>query len=157
MRNGSGDEMFVLFREEGCVINGFAHEYKQPDKAALTQDLPPVFLEFVFGEPTESIGTTFCLWTTEPNIWRSGKMEHYDDNSDEMLKIFDGQAQTYVNWATEYFEGSYRETGIPVDTIASIYSGKALTREMVLAIVNQFDDWEKLKSELTEIDYPFDF
>lgn len=26
MRNGEGDQMLILFREDGCVINGFAHE-----------------------------------------------------------------------------------------------------------------------------------
>jgi hypothetical protein len=30
MRNGQGDDMMILFREEGCVINGMTHEYYPP-------------------------------------------------------------------------------------------------------------------------------
>ena len=138
MRNGSGDEMHILFREDGCVINGFAHEYDQKDKGKLTQNLPTIFSEFIFGEPVKSIGTTFCLWTTEP-------------------KNSDGQHQTYLNWASEYFEESYQESGIPLDTVTKVYVGQTLTKEMVLSIVDDLEDWEKLKSDLTEINYPFDF
>ena len=61
MRNGCGDEMHILFREDGCVINGFAHEYEQQDKGSLTQNLPAIFSEFIFGEPVKSIATSFCL------------------------------------------------------------------------------------------------
>jgi len=157
MRNGCGDEMHILFREDGCAINGFAHEYEQQDKGNLTQNLPTIFSEFIFGEPVKSIGTTFCLWTIELKNWQVGKIESYDDNSDEMLNIFDGQPQTYVNWATEYFEESYKESGIPLDTVTKIYRGETLTKEMVLSIVDELEDWEKLKSDLTEISYPYDF
>lgn len=65
MRDGSGDQMLVLFTQNDCVINGFAHEYKQQNKQKLTENLPSIFNEFIFGEPVNSIGTTFCLWTTE--------------------------------------------------------------------------------------------
>jgi len=43
MRNGSGNEMHILFREDGCAINGFAHEYEQQDKVKLTNNLPTIF------------------------------------------------------------------------------------------------------------------
>ena len=112
MRNGSGDEMHILFLKDGCAINGFAHEYDQQDKAKLTQNLPAIFNDFIFGEPVTSIGTTFCLWTTESNNWTVGQIENHEDNSEEMLAIFDGNPQTYVNWATEYFEESYSLTYI---------------------------------------------
>lgn len=157
MRNGSGDEMHILFREDGCVINGFAHEYDQQDKGKLTQNLPTIFSEFIFGEPVKSIGTTFCLWTTELKNWQVGQIENYKDNSEEMLNIFDGQPQTYVNWATEYFEESYKESGIPLDIVTKIYAGQTLTKEMVLSIVDDLEDWEQLKADLTEINYPYDF
>lgn len=157
MRNGSGDEMHILFREDGCVINGFAHEYDQQDKSKLTQNLPSIFTEFFFGEPVKSIGTTFCIWTTELKNWQVGQIENYEDNSEEMLNIFDGQPQTYVDWATEYFEESYKESGIPLDTVSKIYSGQTLTKEMVLSIVDEIEDWEQLEKDLMEIDYPFDF
>ena len=157
LRNGSGDEMHVLFREDGCAINGFAHEYEQQDKSKLTNNLPAIFNEFIFGEPVITIGTTFCLWTTELKNWQVGQLESFEDNSEEMLTIFDGQPQTYINWATKYFEESYKESGIPLDTVTKIYSRQALTKEMVLSIVDKLEDWEQLEKDLIEIDYPYDF
>lgn len=157
MRNGSGDQMLILFRPDGCVINGFANEYPQQEKQKLTQDLPSIFDEFIFSEPVKSIGTTFCIWTIEENKWQVGQLENYEDNSEEMLSIFDGQPQTYVSWATGYFEEGFKDSGIPLDTVSKIYDGQTLTKEMVLSIVEELDDWEQLEEDLIEIDYPFNF
>lgn len=157
MRDGSGDQMLVLFAQNDCVINGFAHEYKQQDKQKLTENLPSIFNEFIFGEPVNSIGTTFCLWTTEQKNWHTGKLENVDDNSEEMLNIFDGNPQTYIDWATEYFEESYKESGIPLETVKKIYAGQILTKKMVLSIVDEVEDWEQLEADLKEIGYPYHF
>jgi hypothetical protein len=157
MRNGSGDEMHILFREDGCVINGFAHEYDQQDKAKLINNLPIIFNDFIFGEPVNSIGTTFCLWTTELKNWQVGQLENFEDNSEEMLNIFDGQPQTYIDWATNSFEEWYKESGIPLDTVTKIYGRQTLTKDMVLSIVDKLEDWEQLEKDLIEIDYPYNF
>ena len=157
MRNGSGDEMHILFHQNGCVINGFAHEYKQGSKEQLTTDLPLEFKEFIYGEPVKSIGTTFCLWSVKSNEWQVGKIQSHDNNSREMLNILDGQPQTYIDWATEYFEECFKESGIPLRTVTEIYEGRILTKAMVLSIVNDHDDWGQLEKDLIEIDYPFDF
>ena len=157
MRNGEGEEMHILFREDGCVISGFAHEFDQQDKLKLTDNLPTIFKEFIFGEPLNSIGTTFCLWTTELKNWQIGQLENFDDNSEYFLNIFDGQPQTYIDWATEYFEESYKESGIPLNTVSKIYSGQTLTKKMVLSIVDELEDWDQLRADLDEIDYPYNF
>ena len=157
MRNGSGNQMLILFREDGCVINGFAHEFDQQDKKNLTKKLPSIFDIFIFGEPVKTIGTTFCLWTIEQKNWQVGQIENYEDNSEEMLNIFDGNPQTYIDWATEYFEESHVESRIPLDTVTKIYSGQTLTKEMVLTIVEELEDWEQLEADLNEIGYPYDF
>ncbi len=157
MRNGSGDQMLILFRQDGCVVNGFAHEFVQQDKQKLTKNLPTIFDDFIFGEPVKSIGTSFCLWTTGDKNWQVGEIENYEDNSEEMLGIFDGQPQTYIDWATDYFEEGYKETGIPLDTVSEIYSGQTLTKEMVLSIVEELEDWAQLEADLNEIGYPYNF
>lgn len=157
MRDGSGDQILILFRKDGCVINGFAHEFDQQSKQKPTKNLPAIFDEFIFGEPTKSIGTTFCLWTTEQKNWQVGQLENYEDNSEEMLNIFDGNPQTYIDWATEYFEESYIESGIPLDIVTRIYNGQTLTKEMVLTVVKELEDWEQLENDLNEIGYPYKF
>lgn len=74
-----------------------------------------------------------------------------------MLNILDGNPQTYINWATEYFEESYKESGIPLETVEKIYTGQTLTKEMVLSIVEELEDWEQLEADLKEIGYPCNF
>ena len=157
MRNGQGDQMLILFREDGCVINGFAHEYRQPSKKHLTENMPLIFKEFIFGEPVKSVGTTFCLWTTESEKWQTGRSKSHKNNSEKMLAIFDGNPQTYLEWATGYFEGSYAENGIPLDTVKEIYSGDVLTKKMVLSLVDELEDWQMLQEDLMEIAYPYNF
>ncbi|MBJ7429588.1 MAG: hypothetical protein JHD28_11630 [Bacteroidia bacterium] len=157
MRNGEGNQMLILFREDGCVINGFANEYEPHDLNHLTKNMPTIFNEFMFGEPIQSIGTTFCVWTTTLKNWQVGQLENHEDGSEEMLFIFDGNPQTYIDWATEYFEGSYTESGIPLATVSKIYNGETLTKEMVLSIVDELEDWEQLEKDLIEIDYPYNF
>ncbi|WP_267402114.1 MULTISPECIES: hypothetical protein [unclassified Chryseobacterium] len=157
MRDGSGGQMLILFTHNGCVINGFAHEYSQPNKQKLTANLPQVFHEFIFGEPVNSIGTTFCLWTTHENHWQTGEIENNEDHSEEMLNIFDGNPKTYIDWATEYFEDSYKESGIPLETVTKIYNGEIVTKEMVLNLVDELEDWEQLENDLQEIGYPYRF
>ncbi len=97
MRNGSGDQMLILFSNNGICINGFDHKSEisgwkripKKQKKSLLQklfnnnnqeteliqeihngivgNLPHVFHEFIFGEPVKSIGTTFCIWKTNDN------------------------------------------------------------------------------------------
>ncbi len=157
MRNGSGDKMLVLFRNDGCIINGFAHELQVQSKQKLTLNLPVIYEEFIFNEPVKTIGTTFCLWTNEQNKWQVGLIENFNDNSEEMLDVFDGNPQTYIDWATHYFEGDFIKSGIPFDTVSKIYSGQTLTKEMIFTIVESLNDWEQLESDLNEIGYPFNW
>ncbi len=152
MRNGSGDEMHVLFTQNGCCVNGFAHEFESKDKQKLTLGLPEEFTEFMFGEPIASVGTTFCIWKTDETDWEVGQLDNFEDDSETLLQIFDGNPETYREYASEYFE-----TEIPLETIAKIYNGETLSKESVLSVAEDFEDWKNLENELAEIDYPFDF
>jgi len=86
-----------------------------------------------------------------------GQIENFEDDLEEMLNIFDGYPQTYIDWATVYFEESYKESGIPLDTVTKIYKGETLTKEMILSIIEELEDWEQLKADLKEINYPYSF
>ena len=43
------------------------------------------------------------------------------------------------------------------NTVIKIYNHETLTREMVLSIVNELEDWAQLESDLEEIGYPYHF
>ncbi|WP_426490608.1 hypothetical protein [Hymenobacter sp. 102] len=154
MTDGEGDQMLVLFRPEGCVINGFLHEYDQPDKSQVTRGLPDAFEEFMFGEPVNSIGTTFCLWYTPAHGWQTGVVENEDDGSEELLYIFDQNPETYADWANEYYlDGTERELLEPED-VAAIYRHEPLTRETARRMNNELEDWPQLAADLDGIGYP---
>ncbi len=78
--------------------------------------------------------------------------------------IFDGNPQTYIDWAVDYFEiGSENEEDEGLvktrinKTVSEIYEGKKLTKEMVLLLDKNFDDWKRLEEDLMDIAYNYDF
>ena len=155
-KNGEGDELLILFRSDGCVINGMTHEYYPKDKAKLTEGLLKMYDDFIFGEPVHSIGTTFCIWTNNQNVWQIGQLENFDDGSEEMLKIFDGNPQTYIEWATDYYEDGFVVNENTLKVVTGIYQGKVLTKSMVLTINTDINHWQQLQEDLVEINYPND-
>ena len=154
MRNGQGDHMLILFPNQGCIINGMAHEYHPKDKTKLIKGLPTIYNEFIFGEPVHSIGTTFCLWTNEEAAWEIGDLDTFEDGSDEMLYIFDGNPQTYVEWAKQYYEDGFTVKPDTMQIISSLYQGATLTKSMVHSLVDKIEDWQQLTDDLKEINYP---
>ena len=157
MRDGEGDQLLILFRPEGCVINGYLDEYDQPDKAQLTRGLPAAFDDFMFGEPVSSIGTTFCLWYTPAHGWQTGVLPAGDDGSEELLYIFDNQPATYAEWATDYYTDETDRQPITAEAVAPVYQSQVLTKPMVLAINEEMEDWTMLAADLQEIGYAYDF
>ncbi len=153
MRNGQGDSLQILFRNDGCVINGMTHEFYPKDKSKLTQGLPKIYEEFIFGEPVHSIGATFCIWTNNENAWQIGELENFDDDSEDMLKIFDGNPQTYIDWATDYYEDGFVVNENTLNVVSDIYQGKVMTKSMVLTINKDIDHWPQLQEDLIEINY----
>lgn len=119
--------------------------------------MPAIYHEFIFGEPVASLGTSFCLWTNNAENWEVGVIKDYNDNSEDLLAIFDGNPQTYINWASEYFDDSYKESGISLEIVTKIYQGEILTKEMVLSIVAEIEDWQLLEDDLKEIHYEYNF
>jgi hypothetical protein len=189
MRNGQGDQMLMVFSENGACINGFAlgsemngwknepvkekksfidriFGSKKEVKSELIQiiskgvidHLPKVFEEFIFGEPVKSIGTTFCIWQTESdNEWKIGEVDlpknEYKDGSSDLLQLLDGNALTYKNWAEEYYEGEFVTRKLELELIEKIYNGTLITKDLVIEINPNLEDFEKLKSDLNEIGF----
>jgi hypothetical protein len=154
MNNRQGDSLHILFRKDGCVINGMSHEFYPKNKKELTRGLPKKFEDFIFGEPMHSTGTTLCIWTNEENKWQTGVLENFDDNSEETLSVLDGNPQTYIDGAIEYYEDAFSPNEETIKAISEIYQGKILTRSMVLSINKDIKHWKQLREDLAEINYP---
>jgi len=158
MRDGEGDQLLILFRPEGCVINGFSHEIAPfPDKAQLTRGLPAAFHDFMFGEPVSSLGTTCCLWYTPALGWQTGTITDPDDGSADLLEMFDNDPATYAAWATEYYTDETDRKPITPAAVAPVYRHEVLTKAHVLALTDEAPDWSLLAADLQEIDYPYAF
>lgn len=71
-----------------------------------------------------------------------------------MLRIFDGNPQTYVDWAIDYYEIGFIVNENTLDVVSDIYKGKVLTKSMVLSINKDIDHWRQLQEDLAEINYP---
>jgi len=121
--------------------------------------LPKVFHEFIFGEPVKSIGTTFCIWyTPSDSNWVTGQIEFpkddYKDGSSDLLKLLDGQATTYKQWAEDYYEEEFDARELKLAAVEKIYQKNIITKELVLDINPDLENFENLKSDLNEIGYP---
>ncbi len=154
MNDGEGDQLLVLFRPEGCVLNGYLLGYDAPPVAELTQGLPAAFREFMLGEPVASIGTTFCRWYTPAGGWQASPVAHAEDGAEELLFIFDNQPATYAEWATEYYTDETDRPAIPAAAVAPLYHHQSLTKALALAINPELEDWPALAAELEIIGYP---
>ncbi|BDS11323.1 hypothetical protein [Aureispira anguillae] len=189
MRNGQGDQMLILFSNDGICINGFASESemngwknvhieekksfidklsdskKEPTTELIQEipsgvvtELPKAFNEFIYGEPVKSIGTTFCIWNTGTDTdWKIGKInlpnDDYKDGSSDLLELLDGKPTTYKKWAEEYYEEEFENRELKLEVVEKIYSGIIISKDLVLDINPEFEDFEKLKSDLNEIGY----
>jgi len=161
MRNGSGDDYFILFNSHGAIVKGFAHESPMSPWAGdaekvwpgVLDQVPPEFEDFL-SEPAFSMSaTTFCIWRRiEDESWQAGQIQYPEDEdpdgSEDLLSILDGNPKTYREFAEEYYE-----CGVDLESVISIYEHQPLTSGLVKKL-NPEVSLESLTSDLEEIDYP---
>lgn len=161
MRNGSGDEYFILFDSHGAIMKGFDHESAMSPWSAdeeklwpgIFDDVPDEFQSFL-SEPAFSIHeTTFCIWRRYvDSSWQVGTIEYPDeddpDGSEWMLSILDARPPTYKEFAESYYEKS-----LNLDAIERIYKHEPLTNEIV-AQLNDEITLESLTADMEQIAYP---
>jgi hypothetical protein len=161
MRDGSGDEYFILFNPHGAVMKGFAHESPMSPYAAesgkpwssVLDEVPDEFKDFL-SEPAFSIGdVTFCLWRKNTDSsWQVGSIDYPEgndpDGSEELLFILDGQPSTYKEFAEEYYDRA-----VDLAAVGYVYQHKPLTDE-IIKMLNADVSKGDLKSDIEEIGYP---
>lgn len=161
MRNGSGDEYFILFDFHGAIMKGFDHESAmspwsdEEEKLwpGIFDDVPDEFQSFL-SEPAFSIQeTTFCIWRRyiDPS-WQVGTINYPDkddpDGSEYMLSILDGRPSTYKEFAEAYYEKP-----LDLDAIEQIYRHEPLTNEIVARLNDEITS-ESLIADVEQIAYP---
>ena len=158
MRDGCGDDWFLLFSRHGAVLKGLAHESSLSHEGRLAPHiealLPPVFARFVREPAFHLEWSTFCLWrqhddlawSVVPDPEASSSLKW--DGSEELLRILDGNPSTYQAWAEEYYE---RDVSLPA--VQAIYAHEALSAELV-ATLNEEATLKEVAADRAEIAYP---
>lgn len=162
MRNGCGDNFFILFTQDGAILKGLAHEtpispWAREDKSlwpGIFEGVPTEFAEFLTEPAFDIPNTTYCLWRLHNDeSWRMGSVQNPDDDgtrdgSEEHLTIFIGGPEAYQAYALEYYEKN-----LPIESLKQIYDHVPLSDELVRSL-NPEVNVPSLRPDLDEIGYP---
>jgi hypothetical protein len=158
MRNGEGDDWFLLFAPFGVGIKGLDHETQLAGDAALLAEartqLPHSFKPFL-DEPAFSWNwMSYCYWRSHqdhawsrlvhPNVERAV----LEDGSAHFLALLHEPHMAYVEFA-----GWYHEQSLPHSAVEAIYRHVPLTRELIHSL-NPDLSIEECIEDIREIGYP---
>ncbi len=142
--NGSGDDLVVIFTENGTLIKGFDHESEYNQFAADEWD--DAFFEYTFSNLPEEFAelldedgrdnTTFCMWCMDDtDMWVQNEQEINDEEEDDdggksfLLQYICKTPDEWCDWAKDYYE-----TEIASDVVKKVYNGEPLTDEDVVKL-----------------------
>ncbi|MCD2166562.1 hypothetical protein [Comamonas koreensis] len=151
MRDGSGDEWFILFDDAGAAMKGFAHELAGDSSflSEIQRQVPRDFSEFL-NEPAFSMQhATFCLWRTHHDkTWNKVAGFSGDDGATQMVLQLTHGAPGYKEWAEGYYD-------IPVnlEAVSAIFAHQTLSPQLVF-LLDQQADLHAVRADADEIGYP---
>ncbi|MDA8521898.1 hypothetical protein [Acidovorax sp. NCPPB 4044] len=151
MRDGCGDDWFVLFDGCGAAIKGFAHELAAGSDwpREIQRQVPDCFSSFL-DEPAFSMHhATFCYWRQQGDTgWSKVSGFGGEDGARDLLELLISGPSGYVRWAEAYYE-----CPVPQPVAAAIFSHEPLTDAVVLAL-NPDAGLAAVRAEAGEIGYP---
>ncbi len=153
MRNGSGDDLFVLFSKAGAFAKGFNHEQWEefPEDLAY-KDVPACFAKAVAEPAFVPEQVTFCCWYSEDKgQWEEASIPPHDceeNGSAWMLSELYGDPIKYVEFAEEYYE-----VDLDSEAVRSVYQHVPMTIALAHSLNSEID-YQQLLSDLEEIGYP---
>lgn len=169
MRNGSGDEYSIIFTSDGAFVRGFDHEsplspFIQTPRALWPGLLTglPASLVAAAEEPAFTMEgvpvMTVALWRLAGDEqWHHGQIaypqawenEYADpDGSGWLFAQLDGRAESYLSYASEYFERR-----LLAEAVTAIIEHRPLTTALVRAL-NPERSHHDLIDELNRVGYP---
>lgn len=153
MRNGSGDDLFILFSGAGAFLKGFDHEQWQEFPAEKAYGDVPACFAVAVSEPAFSPEqVTFCLWYAEDRgMWEEAFVPPHDSKENGSAWMLSGivcGVTGYVEFARDYYEIDISEAAVH-----SIYNHVSMTEELAKSL-NAEIDFEALRGDLAEIGYP---
>jgi len=161
MRNGSGDEYFVLFTPQGAILKGFDHESpmspwtREPVEVwpGVLDHVPEEFAHFLTEPAFNMQDASFCVWRTHRDDgWRRGPVaspsDGDPDGSENLMWMLDRRPETYAQFALDYFERT-----LSVALIRTVYEWNPLT-PAIASEINPDVIWGDVLRDAEEIGYP---
>ncbi|MFE2722331.1 hypothetical protein [Kitasatospora sp. NPDC059327] len=150
MRDGCGNDWFLVFSPAGAYGRGFDHE--APNAPELLATVPEVFRPYA-EEPafadTDGPIVTVCFWRRPDDAaWTVAAAEKGGEGLFELL--VDGSAEAYREWAEEYYEP---ESPLDPAAVAEVLALRPLT-PAVLAGLNPDVELAGLAEDIAGIGYP---
>ena len=143
MRNGEGDQWFIVFESGGVFLKAFWHEHDHKSAEEVYADLPESLRAHV-AEPAFSMEyITFGGWHDGTKWTFHGE----PGPMTEELEMLAGDPETYRAYAADYFGAT-----VPVDAIAHVLAGKKLDDDLIRRISTE-RALAELKRDLDEIAY----
>jgi len=145
MRNGEGDEYFILFNTHGTIGKVFTKDklLSTKEREKVIQLIPKKFSNFIAEEAFSMENISFCFWSQTEYLWTSALI-----NTDlPYLKFLSGDPIFYQVWAEEYYERN-----LNIDAIQSIFNHEPISDSIIEKLNNDIK-LEDIITELKEIDY----
>lgn len=143
MRNGSGDDWFILFSPAGVFVKAFWHEYPREDADAIYAGIPK-------GLAKQRKENAFFMEDVTFGGYHDGKTWTLRGNAKPMadeLAILSGDPAAYREYVAQVFE-----VKVPVDAITKVLAGTKLDAKLVAKISTE-RTLAELKADLAEIGY----
>ncbi|GAA1414131.1 hypothetical protein GCM10009639_67730 [Kitasatospora putterlickiae] len=154
MRDGEGDDWFMVFSAAGVYARGFDHTAANAG-ARLLPEVPEAFRSHVqepaFGEEDGVPLATVCFWREGGDTaWRAPSAAPTGGVGLFALLAAEDLAEAYRAWAEEYYE---LEESLDPAAVAHVLALRPLTGAVVSAL-NPDLDVEELADDLAGIGYP---
>ncbi|MFB6887757.1 hypothetical protein ACFCX4_00370 [Kitasatospora sp. NPDC056327] len=154
MRDGEGDDWYLVFSPAGVYARGFDHTAPNAG-ARLLPEVPEAFASCVrepaFGEEDGVPLATVCFWRErEDDAWRAPSAAPTGGAELFGLLAAEDPAQAYRDWAEEYHEA---EQGLDLAAIAHVLALRPLTAAVVAALRGE-PGTDGLADDIAEIGYP---
>ena len=144
MRNGEGDDWFIVFTPAGVFLKSFWHEYRPPLTPAAIYDGIPAGFEAQRVEPAFSMAcVTYGGWCDDRGWTLRGLLAPMKHE----IEMLAGAPETYQAYAADYFE-----VDVPLDAVAHVLDGRPLD-DVLLARLRPECTLAELADDLTEIGY----
>lgn len=151
MRDGCGDDWFLLFDSVGAALKGFAHELATDQSFGenIQVQVPKEFSAFLNEPAFDMKHATFCFWRkSEDSNWKKVQGSLIEDGAEELLSLLVAGPSGYVAWAEEYFE-------VPVNhqAVSAVFDHAPL-KDDIIFLLNPDAEADFIYGEAAEIGYP---